>query len=783
MANKNERRRRKRQEPDLRRENPYASPRSSSVVDWKPRLPVAENGGRRAGRGVVIVICCLLVLGCVTVYVQTAGHGFVNCDDNEYVYDNHNIQRGLTPTAVWWAITQAHSANWHPLTWITHILDWWAFGTFDPELQRYVNSWPGGHHLVNLLLHAVNAVLLFLVLQALTGATWPSALAAALFAIHPLRVESVAWATERKDTLSGLFFLLTLAAYRGYAVRPFVWWRYALVFVVFIFGLTAKSMLVTLPLVLLLLDYWPLRRIAPLQAGNAGRRFFQRLPPRVLWEKLPLLALSAWSCAMTVWAQTLVAAFKPLDLRFRVGNALVSYAAYLGQMFYPAGMVVQYVHPGPNLLLRDTLIPAAVLAAITLAVGWLAWRRRYLAVGWLWYLGMLVPVIGLVQVGAQARADRYTYLTQIGLYIMIAWGLSDLLRTWRGRTACYAAAAVPILALLTAVAWMQTTYWRNSLTLWQHSVACQGETNDFAQNEYGQALADAGREDEAWEHYVKAVAINPLYLTPRINCAVILQKRGKSREALTVCDEALQVDPEDAQAHHIKAVALFTLNQPEEAIREFQFVVAKNPQHVQAHNNLAEVLRLNGRYDEALVECRTALELNPEFPDGHRTMAHLLLAKNDLDGALGHFQIAMKLKPDDPRTQEGMADILWRQGKFREAVEYRKRQVALQPQNVQLAAKVARDLINDPRPEARFGAEALEIARRACEATEYKDIITLEALAGAYAETGDFDQAEAAIRKAMETTLGQRPNNAAVLRNRLAIYHAHQKPPIPPPTP
>ena len=475
MAKKLDRRRRALKESQAREENPFAAPRAAPAVRRAAPLPSSDAGGRRATRGVVVVVCCLLVLGVAIVFSQTAGHLFVNCDDDDYVYNNVNIQRGLTPASVWWAITQGHSANWHPLSWMSHMIDWQLFGRWDADRQRYVDSWPGGHHIVNVLLHAVNAVLLFLVLQEMTGCTWPSALVAALFAIHPLRVESVAWVTERKDMLSGLFFLLTLAAYYSYSARPFSWRRYALVLVSFALGLTAKSMLVTMPFVLLLLDYWPLRRIAPLTAevGNWWR---------LVLEKIPMLALSAGSSALTIWAQGLVAAFKPLALQYRVGNALVSYAAYIGQMFYPAGMVVQYVHPGPSLRLQDTLLPAAVAAAITLAVVWLAWRRRYLAVGWFWYLGMLVPVIGLVQVGAQARADRYTYLTQIGLYIMLAWGLGDLARSWRSRTVLYAALAAPIIGLLAAAAWMQTSYWQNSLTLWGHSVACQGETNDFAQN-------------------------------------------------------------------------------------------------------------------------------------------------------------------------------------------------------------------------------------------------------------------------------------------------------------
>ncbi len=309
----------------------------------------------------LIAVCCLLVLGTVAVFAQTARHDFVNCDDNEYVYENFQIQRGFTPASAWWAITQPHSANWHPLTWMSHMIDWQAFGTWDADRQRYVDSWPGGHHLVNVLLHAANAVLLFLILRAMTGGAWPSAVVAALFAIHPLRVESVAWVTERKDMLSGLFFLLTLAAYQAYTTRPFSWWRYGLVVVSFALGLTAKSMLVTLPFVLLLLDYWPLGRVGggrwtvdgkeQNQSPSTVRRPLSTSFLRLIVEKIPLLLLSAGSCVLTVWAQSVVGAIKPLDFEYRVGNALLSYAAYIGQMFYPAGMVVQYAHPGPNLRL------------------------------------------------------------------------------------------------------------------------------------------------------------------------------------------------------------------------------------------------------------------------------------------------------------------------------------------------------------------------------------------------------------------------------------------------
>ena len=633
MASKYERRRRALKGSQAPRENPYASPSSSTVVD-RP----SDAGGHRASRGVLIAVCCLLVLGTVAVFAQTARHDFVNCDDNEYVYENFQIQRGFTPASAWWAITQPHSANWHPLTWMSHMIDWQAFGTWDADRQRYVDSWPGGHHLVNVLLHAANAVLLFLILRAMTGGAWPSAVVAALFAIHPLRVESVAWVTERKDMLSGLFFLLTLAAYQAYATRPFSWWRYGLVVISFALGLTAKSMLVTLPFVLLLLDYWPLGRVGggrwtvdgkeQNQSPSTVRRPLSTSFLRLIVEKIPLLLLSAGSCVLTVSAQSVVGAIKPLDFEYRVGNALLSYAAYIGQMFYPAGMVVQYAHPGPNLDWQATRIALAVLVSITLAVVWLGRRRRYLAVGWFWYVGMLVPVIGLVQVGAQARADRYTYLTQIGLFIMIAWGLRDLARAWRGRAALYAAVAVPVIAVLAVVAWLQTSHWRNSLTLWEHGIACQPERTILPRTSTARPWRRPAGLTKPWHttprRWKSIPSTSRRGSTTRATC-----RSGKSAEALKICEDALVINPDHPQAHFIKAVALFSLKQPEQSIHEFQIAIEKTRSTCWPTTTWRKSCGRNGSYDEALAECRAALDLNPDLPEGHRTLANILLATND----------------------------------------------------------------------------------------------------------------------------------------------------------
>jgi tetratricopeptide (TPR) repeat protein len=761
MGKKYDLRRRERKDSHVREKSPRAAARAGREIDAEPEMPAVQPG-HTAGRGVVIVICGLLVLSTVLVFVQTTRHGFVNCDDNEYIYENTNIQRGLTAKCAWWAITEAHSANWHPLTWMSHALDWQLFGKWNPELDRYVDSWAGGHHLVNLALHALCTVLLFLTLQAMTGATWPSAVVAVLFAVHPLHVESVAWATGRKDTLSALFFILTLAAYKAYAVRRFSWWRYALVVVCFVLGLASKPMLVTVPFVLLLLDYWPLGRLqAPPQVAESDIR--------IVLEKLPLLALSAGSCYLTTWAQSTVGAFKPLELQYRLANALISYADFIGQMFWPAGMITQYVHRGPALRFEDTLVPLGVLVPVTLAAIWFGFRRPYMFVGWFWYVGMLIPVIGLVQVGAQARADRYTYLTEIGLYIMIAWGLKDAIEYARGLRLICAAAAVVAIAALTFAAWVQTTYWCNSLALWEHAVACQ-PNNDYAQNSYGDALNAAGRSDEANEHYRISLTINPKYLTPHCNLAGNLYKHNKALEAVKVCDDALTVntnnpDTDFAKVHFLRAVALYGARQPDASIAEFRVAIDQcgraitaNPKSVSlkadladSHSDLAMVLKDQKQLDEARKECLAALELKPESVEAHRTLGEILFIQGDPNAAAQEFRTALKFKPDDVLSRQDL-----------NASEL----------------QVIRKLFSDPRPEAH--AEALETARRLCERTDYKNIFALELLAGAYAATGDFAQAEAAIRKALETPLGQQPQNAAVLQQRIQFYQAHKNVPIPP---
>ena len=494
-----------------------------------PMNGITTRSPANARDGVAVwAVCALLLLAVALVFGQTVGHEFVNYDDDDYIYENSQVTRGLTSEGVGWAFTRSHSGNWHPLTWMSHMLDCECYGLR-----------PGGHHLSNVLLHAATAILLFLALRQMTGRLWPSALVAVVFAVHPLRVESVAWVTERKDLLSGLFFMLTLAAYARYAGRPFSPARYLAVVVLFALGLMAKPMLVTLPFVLLLLDYWPLDRF-----DGSPRRGL-----RLIVEKIPLLLLAMASCMVTLQVQSMAfAEGRATPFSLRIANALLAYVTYLGQIFWPAGLSVLYPYPTQSLPMWKVAGASLVLAAIT-SSAMAGWRKRpYLLVGWLWYLGMLVPVIGLVQVGTQAMADRYTYLAQIGPYLVLVWGSESMCRGWTWRRWMCGAASALIVAGLIACAWRQATYWRNSETLWTHTLAHTAE-NFLAHNNFGVDLARQGRLDEAMAQYRSALEINPGYPEANVNLAGLLSRRGKDQEAIAYYERALRNVRERVEIH------------------------------------------------------------------------------------------------------------------------------------------------------------------------------------------------------------------------------------------
>jgi protein O-mannosyl-transferase len=567
--------------------------------------PFRGNGTRRS----TLIVCVLLVGITWAVFGQTLRHDFVNYDDHVYVYENPLVTNGLSLHTIVRAFTQPHARNWHPLTTISHMLDCRLYG-----LKA------GGHHFTNVLLHTVAVVLLFLLLRQMTTALWPSAFVAAVFAIHPLRVESVAWIAERKDVLSAVFFMLTLGASFRYVRQPSVG-RYLTMSILFALGLMSKPMLVTLPVILLLLDYWPLGRTQKLETrGHKSEVRGQRMQSwlTLVAEKIPLFALSAGSCVITFVVQKRGSTqIDQLPFLWRLNNAFVSYVAYLWQLFWPVKLAVFYPHPNDSLSLWQIILAAVILCSITAIAIRVRQKRPYLLVGWMWYLGMLLPVIGLVQVGEQARADRYTYLPQIGLYLALTWLIVDLSIRWQWRRKILAAGAVTIILLLSWRASVQASYWKNSESLWTHALAVTSG-NDVAHNNLGFIFLRRGELDEAISHFETALRIRSHNAESHYNLGLALihnnlanalVRKGRLDDAIPHYEKAVVLRPDYADAHYNFGVALLKEGRLEEAIIHWRKTVSLHPEDVEAHITLADALVRVGQTDEATVDYEIALRL------------------------------------------------------------------------------------------------------------------------------------------------------------------------------
>ncbi|PYK19225.1 MAG: hypothetical protein DME56_10850 [Verrucomicrobia bacterium] len=529
------------------------------------RISAQLTSPRTNRSGQTMGICIALAALSWLVFGQTLWHDFVNYDDPRYVYENTNITEGLSISGIVWAFTHIHSMNWHPLTTISHMLDCQLYG-----LKA------GWHHCTNVLLHSIAVMLLFVGLLQMTGAFWRSAFVAAVFAIHPLRVESVAWIAERKDVLSGVFFMLTLLAYLYYVRLPRTG-RYLMVVFVFACGLMSKPMLVTLPFVLLLLDYWPLDRIR----GQVSKRVL---------EKIPLIALSAVSSIATLVAQKGAVGYtEELPVLERFNNAVLSYVLYIWQMLSPVNLAVFYPHPENRLPLWQISSSFLLLICVTAVAIALRKKRPYLITGWLWYLGTLVPVIGLVQVGWQGRADRYTYLPQIGLYIAVTWALTDLTTSWRHRRTILSAAALLTIGLLSWGAWVQTSYWRDSETLFKHALAVT-TNNDVAENNLGIVFLQKGQLDEAISLLKSAVDLRPDNSPAHENLAKALLQKGQVADALVHYRKLLELQPDNMEVHNIVGTVLVQQGQIREGVEEWQKVLEIQPDNGNALNNLGWVL-------------------------------------------------------------------------------------------------------------------------------------------------------------------------------------------------
>jgi len=604
-------------------------------------------------------VLVLVGLAVVTfgIYAQVIGHRFITLDDLSYIEGNPMVNRGVTLRGLAWAFSTFHEANWHPLTWIAHMIDSQLFGTF-----------AGGHLLVNALFHAANTLLLFWLLLRTTHARWSSALVAALFALHPLHVESVAWASELKDTLSTFFGLLSLIAYVRYAEAPSVR-RYAWTFITLALGLMAKPMLVTWPFVMLLLDYWPLGRFGvatALSRRAAHERAVTRIgAPRqseaatmaaLVWEKIPLFVLVAASAVVTSVAQShggAVSTFTELPLALRLSNALVSYAKYLLLAFWPNDLAVFYPFPRAG-------IPAwQIIGAALLSIGITAFCfsqrkiRPYLIVGWLWFLGTLIPVIGLVQVGGQTMADRYFYVPSIGLFIAIVFGLGDIAERRRIAPWIGAAIANVVLLILATLTNAQIHWWTDSVTLLKHTLAVIPPKAEI-ENHLGLALYRSGQLDEAAVHFEKALQLAPGDHISLYYMGVCRFYQGRVQEAIEYAKEAIRFQPDTAKAHDLLGMALAKQNRSEAALDEVRRASELDPKDAEIRNNLGLALARLGKIPEAIDQFREALQLNPNNAAAHANLGLSLLQSGKVQESIPQFEAALQLNPEFKAAAEGL---------------------------------------------------------------------------------------------------------------------------------
>jgi Flp pilus assembly protein TadD len=591
-----------------------------------------------------LLIGLFLIVATVLVFWPVKNHEFLNYDDNEYVTENPQVKDGLTFKGFLWAFTTTHAANWHPITWLSHMMDCDLYGLA-----------PGGHHLTNVLFHIANALLLFFILHRMTKALWVSGFVAALFAVHPLHVESVAWVAERKDVLSTFFWMLTLGAYLYYVKRPGVG-RYSWVIAFFGLGLQAKPMVATLPFVLLLIDYWPLRRFrsGPSEDGPSSegpsRISFRKQTSSALGlfsEKIPLFVLSAASSLFTYLAQQKGGGLKSVEaypLATRAVNAMVSYAGYIRKMIWPEGMAFFYPYP-ETFPIWEVVGSILLLSCISFLVVRYARKHPFLLVGWLWYLGTLVPVIGLIQVGNQAMADRYTYIPLVGLFLVAGMGFSCLSEKWRYRKVFLGASMGLALLLLMVITRLQVNHWQNNFTLFEHALKVTSD-NFLAHNNLGVAVAEQGKLDEAIAHFREAIRINPNYLDAHYNLGVNLAKQGKYEEAMDHYKEAFRIAPHDAETHNKVGILLAREGKQREAIDHFAEALRSRPGFAAARCNLGLALAELGEYQKAIPHFAEALRLDPHLPEAHFSLGMTYRIIGDRDSALREYRILKGINPD-----------------------------------------------------------------------------------------------------------------------------------------
>ena len=679
-------------------------------------------------RQVLILISAALVAATLAAYEPVRHNGFVSYDDNIYITQNPNIKSGINLQSISWAFTKSHASNWHPLTWISHILDYKLFG---------LNA--SGHHLVNVLFHIANALLLFWILTKMTGTTWPSAFIAAVFALHPLQVESVAWAAERKTVLSGLFWFITIAVYIQYAKRPGIG-RYILLFCVYALSIMAKPVVVTLPLVLLLLDYWPLERLN-LVRPPAGKT----VPARwLLVEKVPLLFLSIVLSTITFIVQRqggAVIALEKVPVIYRVGNAFMSDVKYIGKFLWPSKLAVHYPFPYPYFPKATAVYCALLIVLITVVSIYIGQRKRYAAVGWLWYIVTLVPMIGLVQAGSQAMADRYMYLPMIGLLIIFVLAVKDIISNRPGLKVFATVLSGVALFSLVILTRVQVRYWQNGITLFEHTLKVTKD-NAPAEYHYGYALLDEGRFDEAIEHMSKSVQLRPTSLDARRGLGIALLKKGK-------CDEAIEC---------------------------FNEILERNKDYAAAYYYLAIAAGIQERYEDAIKNLEAALKIDPKYPDAHSRMGAMLLATGKTDEAFLYLNKALQTDSDPTEAYINFGKVYYQLGRYELVIENWTKATRLHPDRTDILNNLASVLVEREEITSEDAIKAIEYAQRACELTGYKEAGFIDTLAFAYAAAGRFEDAVTTANKALDIAKAASQKELAIeIEKRIELYKSGRR--------
>jgi tetratricopeptide (TPR) repeat protein len=797
----------------------------------RPSTPVPSSRIPRLSS----LIIALLVLVTLALYWPVQHYEFVNYDDPVYVYENPIVLRGLTREGLAWAFGRLAGEHtyWHPLTWLSHMTDCQLFG---PK--------PGPPHVVNVLFHALNAVLVFVVLRKMTGAHWRSAAVAGLFAWHPLQVDTVAWVTERKNVLSTCFWLLTLYAYARYvevsgvrcqvsgeggeskvqspkskvqSPKPATW--YLATLALFTLGLMCKPMLVTVPVMLLLLDFWPLRRVqsskfkvqsskfasAEVHASRITHHASPAHPPLLflLLEKVPFFLLSAGSALITILAHVQLGSLAnegALPLFARLANALVSYTRYLGKTLWPAPLAVHYPHPG-TWPLWAVVGASLLLSSISLWTLLNVRRRPYLLAGWLWFLITLLPTIGIIQAASQAMADRFAYVPLIGLFLMLVWLLADL---WQDRTAIVGAdmsrriswpkligfppphvggdkvVAISrlalgsllflVLAACLIVSRLQLRHWRDSETLFRHTASVT-KGNYIAEFNLGSALAQKNKLDDARDHFSAAIKIKPDYAEAHDDLGVVLQMQGKPEAAETEFASALHFNPKLARARNNLGLNLQTRGKTAEALIQFQQGLQLEPINPELHNNLAKTLAAQGKPAEAKAELAQALRLKSDYADAHCNLAKLLLLDGNATEAASHYLAAVQSQPEYAEAHYQLGVILSGRRQTDEAIVHFREAVRLRPDWLEALNNLAWLFATQSEPRHRNGPEAMRLAAHAVELTQTNNAGALDTLAAAYAEAGRFTQAVATAQQAIQLAANQKELAAEIEKHRL-LYEA-----------